>query len=650
MKVYLLDLNGVLCDSTKEEFDRLKISYYPIDTIDQIKKDSILIGAYDYFNYETEKNITKYCHKNNVCYIRANLIFNRGCIGPTFKGDSACISCLRTILENNNTENEMFLFDDVTLDKSGIDDFKSQYSSNFINYIIENITKELSNVLNKENLSFENKVSFIENNSLTITNHRISKNEICEACCSLPLDSAELSKIEFEGGKKLSKYDYRTRSLPKLKDLKKLLVDVQTGKIKHTYKNLNSDFIPIVASETYRRFDYVDGCYGRCFDFESSEVCAILESLERYSCLVNKNSITNVYGSYNELKEFAVNPIKFGLHKKEQLKLKGFNYKEYTEDLKYSWVWGWSMRHNKAVLIPEQMVYYGVDKDRFVYETSNGCALGSSIEEAIFYGLLEVIERDNFMVSWYNKLPLVEIDLEKSGLKEICGLKKYIENLGYSLHFYDMSMELGIPSIWGLVINNNDGSAIKTYSAAGSNPNPESALKGALVEIVTSIRIYEKKFDADESRERRELINNDYNELTEFEDHVLLYSHPNAIDKLDFVLNSSLEKKSLQEMYPKWYESGDYQSEDLKDDVNKLLNNIFNYYEDVYIVETTSATATDAGYHCAKVLVPGMLTMSFGHQHRRIIEERVLKGPVLAGRRLQSIDIENINTDPHPFP
>lgn len=650
MKVYLIDSEGLLCKSIKEKFDRLKSSYYSIKNIDQIEKNSVLIGAYDYFNYEEEKKITKYCHENSICYIRANLIFNRACIGPTFKKNSACISCLHVILESNNTENDMILFDDIVLGKSVLDEFRSKYSDDFIGYVTMNIFKELSNVLNGEKLKFEDNIVFIENESLTAIDHRILKNELCEVCCTLPLDNEKLCKIEFKGGQKLSKYDYRTRAVPKLNEIKNLLVDIETGKIKHNYKNVNSDIIPIVASETYRRFDYVDGCYGRCFDYESSEVCAILESLERYSCVVNKKSITNVYGSYNELKEYAINPSKLGLHKKEQLKLKGFKYKEFSEDSKYSWVWAWSMKHNKAILIPEQMVYFGVEKDRFVYETSNGCALGSSIDEAVFYGLLEVIERDNFMVSWYNKLSLTEIDIEKSGLKEISGLKKYIEDLGYSLHFYDMSMELGIPSIWGLVINNNDNAIVKTYSAAGASPNPESALKGALVEIITSIRIYENKFDVDERKARRELLINDYNELTEFEDHVLLYSHPKAIDNLSFVLNSSLEKKSLQELYPKWYEYGEYQSENLKDDISKLTNKILDYYEDIYVIETTSDTVLNSGYHCAKVFIPGMLTMSFGNQHKRIIEKRILDGPILAGRHSQSIDIENINLDPHPFP
>lgn len=650
MKTYLLDINGILSDSIKEKLNRSKLSYYSVNDISEVEKESVLIGVYDYFNYKEEEVITKYCMENNICYIRANLTFSRACIGPTFIKGSACISCLHTILANNNTENEMVIFDDMDLSKSAVNDFKDQYSYDFIRYITEGIADELSKVVNKEKLNFQDKVAFIENDSLRVSNHRISKDELCRVCSDLPKDSAELSEVMLKGGKKLSNKDYRTREIPKLEDIKKLLVDMETGKIRHNYKNVNSDIIPIVASEVYRRFDHVDGCYGRCFDYESSEVCAILESLERYSCTVNKKSITNVYGSYNELKEHAVNPSKFGLHKKEQLNLKGFKYKEYTEDLKYNWVWAWSMKHNKAVLVPEQMVYFGIDKDRFVYETSNGCALGSSVDEALFYGLLEVIERDNFMVSWYNRLPLVEIDVERSGVQEIAGLEKYMKSLGYSLHFYDMSMELGIPSIWGLVINDNDGAVVRSYSAAGANPNPESALKGALVEIITSIRIYEKKFDTDERKERREVIVSDYDELTEFEDHVLFYSHDKAIENLSFVLNNSIEKKSLQELYPKWYDTEEYKGEDLKDDVINLLNKVLDYYEDVYVVDTTCHTVSNAGYNCVKVFVPGMLTMSFGHQHRRIVDDRVLKGPVIAGRLSESIAIESINTDPHPFP
>lgn len=65
------------------------------------------------------------------------------------------------------------------------------------------------------------------------------------------------------------------------------------------------------------------------------------------------------------------------------------------------------MSQNRPILVPESIAYYSLGhRDAYVYETSNGCAIGGSLEEAIFHGILEVVERDAFLLTWYAELPL----------------------------------------------------------------------------------------------------------------------------------------------------------------------------------------------------------------------------------------------------
>jgi ribosomal protein S12 methylthiotransferase accessory factor len=77
-------------------------------------------------------------------------------------------------------------------------------------------------------------------------------------------------------------------------------------------------------------------------------------------------------------------------------------------------VWAHSFARGEAVLLPERYAYYGLDRsshrteeqilDRpFVYEISNGCAIGSCLEEVILHGLLEVAERDAFLMTWLTR-------------------------------------------------------------------------------------------------------------------------------------------------------------------------------------------------------------------------------------------------------
>lgn len=82
-----------------------------------------------------------------------------------------------------------------------------------------------------------------------------------------------------------------------------------------------------------------------------------------------------------------------------------------------------------------------------MYDSSNGLALGSSREEAVLHGLFELIERDHFLCAWYNRLPLQELDIEDTGLDELKQLLYFLELVGIQVRFFDITMELRVPSV-----------------------------------------------------------------------------------------------------------------------------------------------------------------------------------------------------------
>lgn len=63
-------------------------------------------------------------------------------------------------------------------------------------------------------------------------------------------------------------------------------------------------------------------------------------------------------------------------------------------------------------LVFELIVYYSFGYwDVFVYEILNGCVIGGSLEEVIFYGILEIVECDVFLFIWYVELFFFCFDL-----------------------------------------------------------------------------------------------------------------------------------------------------------------------------------------------------------------------------------------------
>ncbi|WP_124728416.1 TOMM precursor leader peptide-binding protein [Staphylospora marina] len=484
--------------------------------------------------------------------------------------------------------------------------------------------------------------------------HAFQPNPLCPRCGNLPDDTPERAVFRVRS---LPKPHPRTWRLPnpniRNDVLREAFYDWRTGLFPHLYRDVYSRFMPIFGAEMPlpdRKSTEIG--FGRTDTFRDSELTAMLEGLERYAGMVPRGKRTVHRASWNEVRDRAIHPPEWGIHHPDQRDEPGYAYVPYSDDLKVNWVWGFSWKEQKPVLVPEQMVYYRLPDpperptNRFVYETSNGCAMGGSLEEAVFHALMEVIERDAFLVSWYNRLALDEIDVEGVHNRNILLVKDRVEANGYRLHLFDMTMESGIPAVWALMINPAEDAKVKTYSAAGAHPDPEKAIMGALVEVVTSVPIYEEIMPA--QRDKAERMVHDPGLVQEMHDHVLLYSHPDTLPRFDFLFREKKRPRPVRELYRRWYE--EEPPGDLGAELKELLDKLTRLHGDVVIIDETTPELEALGIRAVKTLVQGMLTMSFGHQYRRIVMKRVLEAPVRTGRRPSPIREEEINLFPHPFP
>ncbi|QXW53627.1 YcaO-like family protein [Bacillus velezensis] len=84
------------------------------------------------------------------------------------------------------------------------------------------------------------------------------------------------------------------------------------------------------------------------------------------------------------------------------------------------------------------------------------------------------------------------IDVSSSNNLQIKLVLKQLDDLGYDVHLFDITLETDIPAVWVLAVNRKDGVNLKYYNAAGAHYNPEKAIFSGLVEVATSALIYEK--------------------------------------------------------------------------------------------------------------------------------------------------------------
>ena len=111
---------------------------------------------------------------------------------------------------------------------------------------------------------------------------------------------------------------------------------------------------------------------------------------------------------------------------------------------------------------------------------SNGCASGNTLEEAIFYGLLELIERDAVATWWYNRIKRPCIDLETF---EHGYFQKFLINfkkLGRELYVLDLTNDLGIPCYVAISCLRNGK---RIFFGTGAHLNPRIGIAKAISEL-----------------------------------------------------------------------------------------------------------------------------------------------------------------------
>src|SRR5690606_5178828 len=77
------------------------------------------------------------------------------------------------------------------------------------------------------------------------------------------------------------------------------------------------------------------------------------------------------------------------------------------EDAVIEWTPVWSLTERRHKYLPTGYLYYyypRVQGQIYAWSDSNGNAAGSSLEDAIVQGAMELFERDAVAVWWYNRL------------------------------------------------------------------------------------------------------------------------------------------------------------------------------------------------------------------------------------------------------
>ena len=367
---------------------------------------------------------------------------------------------------------------------------------------------------------------------------------------------------------------------------------------------------------------------------------ALGEVAERYSASWLPEGLP--LATSRELGGSAVDPARFALFHSRQHARAGFPFKAFTADTCVRWAPGVALPSNEPAYLPAQLVYLrwrspeDTGEEPIAYSTSNGTACGATFEEAVLSGLLELIERDAFMLTWYGRLSLPRLDW--SSAPELAAFDdRYFRAAGLHYSAIDLSCFHDVPTVAGIVHGNpGDGAPLAVGAAAASTVG--EAWQGALGEAF-AVRAWARAM-SHEGRVRR--FADDFSDLDGFDDHIQLYANPEHATHAAF-LDASPEERLVGDVAP-------LEGKDVTGQIEALCRRLAARDVTAYAVDVTAPDIADAGLRVAKVVAPELQPLDVAYDARFLGGRRLYIAAFELGLRDEPAAFDDLNPYPHPFP
>jgi ribosomal protein S12 methylthiotransferase accessory factor len=359
------------------------------------------------------------------------------------------------------------------------------------------------------------------------------------------------------------------------------------------------------------------------------KVSALCEALERHSGFFHGDE-ERIRGSFRSLGEQAVHPATCQLFADQQYPGRSswnaahssFQHvpDPFDDDAVLDWTPVWSLTDERHRLLPTALLYYGAPPETgavSLYADSNGNAAGSSLEDAVLQGLLELVERDAVSIWWYNRTRQPAVDLDSFADPWLDELRKVYNGLNREVWVLDVTADSGIPTMTALS-RRVDGDPEDIMFGFGAHLDPRVALRRALTEMNQLMPVV-----CDLGPDRR------YGWLDK--------------EPVDWWQNATIANQPYLVADPgvRPRTPADYpcpSTSDLLDDVALVRRRVESLGLEVLVL---NQTRPDIGLPVVKVIVPGLRSF-----WARYAPGRLFDVPVRLGRRTTPTPYEDLNPTP----
>jgi ribosomal protein S12 methylthiotransferase accessory factor len=379
-------------------------------------------------------------------------------------------------------------------------------------------------------------------------------------------------------------------------------------------------------------------CSGKGLTPEAARISALGEACERYAgARVDPDRV--IRGRRSDLDVDSVDPVDLVLYAPDQYE--SLAYRPWRPDMEIDWIVGKRLRSGQPVAVPAlaAVMHHQVrDHAEYLFPiTSNGLAAGASSAAAALAALLEVVERDAFMISWLQRLAGQRIRIADAG-DDVRHLATAYERRDVSLELVRLPTDAPATVVVAIAVQEHgDGPA--AVVGLGCDLDPARACLRAALEV-GQVRpaLKARRRDPAVAARLAELLE-DPLRVTDLEDHDLLYSDRSTTPWLAFWLEAPIGSLDQPPVTDGTAEGA----------LAVLVDGLARSGLDPIAVDLSAAELVSLGIHAARGVVPTYQPIHFGANEARLGGSRLYEVPFLADRQGIAADSHGVNVHPHPL-
>jgi ribosomal protein S12 methylthiotransferase accessory factor len=263
------------------------------------------------------------------------------------------------------------------------------------------------------------------------------------------------------------------------------------------------------------------------------------------------------------------------------------------------------------------------------WSITTGLATSQNLKGAITAGLLECIERDAFMISYLNKLPLQRLDLDflsKQNSKILHVVEEFKKHQ-LKPYVFKMATDFDVHAYMGLIIDekSNQFSPLLTLGARASF-DPNKSILDSLSEAQV-VRNYLRN-----SGMKKEL---DKTKVLKHKTRLIYWAQKKSLNDLDFLFKENdlyIPEETITPTEDKQY---------------KIVTNQLKELDyQAFYKELTTITHRPLKLRTVMTVVPKLQPMHLDESFPYFGGERIKSVPIKLGYPVS----KSLNTEPHPFP